>query len=146
MTPDQLFSIANGAAILCWMLLALLPDRRWVTGVVTGAAAPAVFAVAYIAIVIAVLPSAEGSFSTLAGVSALFSNPWLLVAGWLHYLAFDLLVGAWVVRTARDERVAFALVVPCLALTFLFGPIGYLAFQSLRGARVLMPVARPAGA
>ena len=132
MTPDQLFSIANGAAILCWMLLALLPDRRWVTGVVTGAAAPAVFAVAYIAIVIAVLPSAEGSFSTLAGVSALFSNPWLLVAGWLHYLAFDLLIGTWEARDAVSRGLPRWLLVPCLFLTLMLGPMGWGAYMLVR--------------
>ena len=53
MTAEQVFSIANAAAVLCWILLALLPDRRWVTDVLTGKAAPALFAITYIVIVIA---------------------------------------------------------------------------------------------
>ena len=57
------------------------------------------------------------------------------LAGWTHYLAFDLFIGAWEVRTARAERIPFLAVVPCLALTFLFGPAGYLAFSALRAAR-----------
>ena len=68
MRAELIFSIANVIAVLCWVLLALLPTRRWVTEVVTSRAAPAVFALAYIAIVIVVFPRAEGSFSTLAGV------------------------------------------------------------------------------
>jgi hypothetical protein len=132
MTPDLLFSIANGAAILCWTLLAVLPDRRWVTGVVTGTAAPALFAVAYIGIVIAVLPRAEGSFQTLRGVSMLFSNPWLLVAGWLHYLAFDLLTGTWEARDAVRRGVPRWLLVPCLFLTLMFGPTGWLLYMLIR--------------
>jgi hypothetical protein len=63
----------------------------------------------------------------------------LLLAGWLHYLAFDLFVGAWEVRTARAAAIPFLLVVPCLGLTFLFGPAGLLAFlvlaASFRAAR-----------
>src|SRR5215510_13143361 len=63
MTAEQIFSIANVLALVCWILLALLPNRRWVTEVVTGGVAPALFALTYIAIVIAVFPRAEGSFS-----------------------------------------------------------------------------------
>lgn len=132
MTADQIFSIANTSAVLCWVLLAVLPNRRWVTGVVTGTAAPAILAAAYAAIVVAVFPSAEGGFSTLAGVAALFTNPWMLLAGWLHYLAFDLLVGTWEARDSVERRVPRWLLVPCLFLTLMFGPTGWLAYMLVR--------------
>ena len=63
---------------------------------------------------------------------ASFETPGLLLAGWLHYLAFDLFVGAWEVRTARAEGIPHLLVVPALILTFLFGPAGLLLFLVLR--------------
>jgi hypothetical protein len=132
MSPEQLFSIANLLSVLCWILLALLPNRRWVTEVLTGRAAPTLFALAYIAIVIAVFPRAEGSFSTLAGVTALFANPWLLLAGWLHYLAFDLLIGTWEARDSIERGVPRWLLVPCLFLTLMFGPTGWLAYLIVR--------------
>jgi len=129
MTAEQVFSIANALAVLCWILLALLPTRRWVTDVVTGKVAPALFACAYIAIVVAVFPRAEGSFSTLAGVLALFANPWLLLAGWLHYLAFDLLIGTWEARDSVERGVPRWLLVPCLFLTLMFGPMGWMLYM-----------------
>jgi hypothetical protein len=132
MTPEQIFSLANLLAVLCWILLALLPNRRWVTDAVTGTAAPALFAIAYIAIVIAVFPRAEGGFRTLAGVSALFANPWLLLGGWLHYLAFDLLIGTWEARDSVERGVPRWLLVPCLFLTFMFGPMGWLFYTLVR--------------
>jgi hypothetical protein len=135
MTPEQIFSLANLMAVLCWILLAVAPDRRWVTDVAAGKAVPALFAVAYIAIVIAVFPRADGSFSTLAGVRDLFSNPWLLLAGWLHYLAFDLLIGAWETRDSVARGVSRWLLVPCLFLTLMFGPLGWLAYIIAAGAR-----------
>jgi hypothetical protein len=110
----------------------MLPTRRWVTDVVTGKAAPALFAVAYIAIVIAVFPRAEGSFSTLAGVRELFANPWLLLAGWLHYLAFDLLIGTWEARDSVERGVPRWLLVPSLFLTLMFGPMGWMAYMVVR--------------
>jgi hypothetical protein len=118
--------------VICWILLALLPNRRWVTEVVAGRAAPALFAVAYVAILIAVLPRSEGSFSTLAGVSQLFANPWLLLAGWLHYLAFDLLIGTWEARDSVERGVPRWLLVPCLFLTLMFGPTGWIVYVLVR--------------
>jgi hypothetical protein len=103
-----------------------------VTEVVTGTAAPALFGGAYVAIVVAVFPRAEGSFSTLAGVTQLFANPWLLFAGWLHYLAFDLLIGTWEARDSVERGVPRWQLVPCLFLTLMFGPAGWLAYRGVR--------------
>lgn len=132
MSAEQIFSIANTLAIIWWLLLAVLPNRTWVTGTITGRAVPAIFAAAYIAIVIAVFPTANGSFSTLAGVTALFANPWLLLAGWLHYLAFDLLVGTWEARDSVERGVPRWILVPCLFLTLMFGPTGWLLYVIAR--------------
>jgi hypothetical protein len=85
---------------------------------------------------VASFAGAEGGFSSLDEVASLFRNPWLLLAGWIHYLAFDLLIGTWEVRDARSRGISHLLVLPCLALTFLFGPAGwllYLAVRSLTG-------------
>jgi hypothetical protein len=131
MTPEQLFSIMNLAAVVSWMALALLPRQRWVARTVTGVAVPAMLAAVYVALV-AVHWGGPGGFSSLAAVALLFGNPWLLLAGWVHYLAFDLLVGSWEVRDARDRGVPHLLVIPCLFLTFMFGPAGWLLYQGVR--------------
>jgi hypothetical protein len=135
MSPEDVFSVANTVAILGWVLLAVLPGRRWVTEVVTGYALPMIFAVLYVAIVATTFGGADGSFSTLEGVGALFTNPWLLVAGWVHYLAFDLLIGTWEARDARERGVPHLLLVPCLFLTLMFGPAGWLLYIGVRQAR-----------
>src|SRR5688572_17572603 len=134
MSPGQIFTITNTIAVFGWVLLAALPGRRWVTDVVTGKALPALFAVVYIAIVGTTFFGAEGSFSTLDGVARLFPNPWLLLAGWLHYLAFDLLIGTWEARDARERGVPSLLLVPCLLLTLMFGPAGWLVYMGARQA------------
>src|SRR5215831_3015326 len=83
-------------------------------------------------IMLAVVP---GGFSTLAGVGTLFSNPWLLLAGWMHYLAFDLLVGSWELEDAAERGIPHWIVVPCLLLTFMFGPAGWLLYRIVRSIR-----------
>ena len=131
MTAEQLFSILSLAAALSWVLLAGLPGRRWVTQIVTGLAVPMMLGAVYAALIVANW-GGPGGFSSLADVSTLFSNPWLLLAGWVHYLTFDLLVGTWEVTDARERGVPHLLVIPCLFLTFMFGPAGWLLYQGVR--------------
>jgi len=135
MSPQQVFSIANAAALLAWIMLAVLPGRPWVTKTITTKVVPSLLAVLYTAIVVSLFGRTPGGFSTLAGVRMLFSNPWLLLAGWVHYLAFDLLVGSWEVQDAREHGIPHWMVLPCLALTFLFGPAGWLLYTILRSIR-----------
>jgi len=135
MTPQQVFSIANTVALIAWIMLAVLPGRPWVTKTITTKVVPLLFAVLYTAIAVSLVSRAPGGFSTLAAVATLFSNPWLLLAGWIHYLAFDLLVGSWELQDARERGIPHLLVVPCLALTFLFGPAGWLLYSVVRSIR-----------
>jgi hypothetical protein len=86
MSADQIFSIVNLIALSAWILLALLPRQRMVN-VVVGAIVPALLAVVYIGIIAVQWNSSAGGFSTLPRVAMLFSNPWVLLAGWTHYLA-----------------------------------------------------------
>jgi hypothetical protein len=96
------------------------------------------FAIVYTAIVIAQLAGSPGGFSSLTDVALLFQNPWLLLAGWIHYLAFDLLVGTWISRDARERALPQLMVVPVLMLTFLFGPAGWLLYRTMRGSASLL--------
>ena len=136
MTPETLFSIVNPIALVGWILLITLPRQRWVAHVVTAWAIPGLLAIAYVVVIATHILGSPGGFSTLPAVAALFGNPWLLVGGWIHYLAFDLLVGSWEARDARERGVPHLVLMPCLLLTFLFGPAGwllYLAARSIRG-------------
>lgn len=135
MTPDALFQIANPLAMAGWLALLIGPLMPRLSQFVAGIAVPAVLSAGYTALVLAFWASGTGGFDSLANVAALFESPWLLLAGWVHYLAFDLLIGAWEARTARRENIPHLIVVPCLLLTFLFGPAGYFLFQGIRLAR-----------
>jgi hypothetical protein len=135
MTPEALFQAANPLALLGWLALCLAPVFPRIAMPVAGLVIPLVLSAGYTSVMLAHWTSAPGGFDSLPAVAQLMENRWLLLAGWAHYLAFDLVVGTWEVRTARREGIPHLLVLPCLALTFLFGPAGYLTFQALRASR-----------
>jgi Domain of unknown function (DUF4281) len=117
---------------LGWLALVFAPLwPRW-SERVAGLAIPLVLSVGYAALVLVYWTRAPGGFGSLPDVMTLFTTPGIALAGWVHYLAFDLFIGAWITRSARTEGIPHLLVLPCLLLTFLFGPAGFLAFTALR--------------
>ena len=132
--PELAFSAANTGALLAWLALAASPaSARWSPMVwrVTGRAVPLGFAVLYGALLLVAEPTC-GDFNSLAGVQRLFTSPHALTAGWVHFLAFDLFVGSWIAQRAAAMGLPHWQVLPVLALTFVFGPLGYAAFIALR--------------
>lgn len=134
MTPDQIFQIASAAVLPGWLALALGPFAPRLTDLIAGVIVPGLLALTYAGLVLTYWSQAPGGFGSLTDVIALLSWPPTAVAGWIHYLVFDLLVGAWITRTARADGINHLLILPCLALTFLFGPVGFLLFTLLRYA------------
>lgn len=133
MTADALFGMVNAAILPGWLLLILAPRTRLTQRVVWSGLYSLAFAAVYLVLIAMFYPGAEGGFSSLTDVDRLFRNPYLLLAGWIHYLAFDLFVGAWEARDAAARGVRHLVMIPCLVLTFLFGPIGLLAYYAVRG-------------
>lgn len=133
--PALLFQLFNTAALVGWGLLLLAPRWRLTRLVVGTGALPLVLATAYAACIGYHYRSAsggEGGFGSLAEVAALFRDPWALLAGWVHYLCFDLAVGAWALRDAQRRGLPHGLLAPALVLTFLLGPVGLLLYAGLR--------------
>jgi hypothetical protein len=134
MTAEQLFSILNLMALASWLLLVFLPRVRW-TATIVPMVVPCLLAIIYVVLLAMMLPKSEGGFSSLSAVRALFDNSWMLLAGWGHYLAFDLFIGGWEARDAQRRGIPHLFIVPALVLTFLFGPAGLLLYLAIRATR-----------
>lgn len=132
MKAELLFSIANSLALICWLVLAVFPRKKLTCIAVLSGGVPVLLSVAYLILILLFLGSAEGGFNSLPDVMKLFTNEWVVLAGWLHYLAFDLLIGSWEVTEAQAKGISHLLVIPCLFLTFMLGPVGFLVFVVLR--------------
>lgn len=131
MTPEIIFKLANGLAMIGWIILIVLPRFRsdkLIIGIIVT-----LLAIVYSYLVFdAFRPNDLRSFGSLQGVSALFQNQKILLAGWIHYLAFDLMVGCWIRNNALKLNIHHLYLVPCLLFTFLLGPMGLLLYLLIR--------------
>jgi hypothetical protein len=134
MSPEQIFSLCGMLVLPGWLLLVFLPRWRWTARLVCPVVIPLLLALVYLWLIATTFGRTPGGFGSLAEVSLLFQNPRALLAGWIHYLAFDLFIGSWEVRDAQRVGVHHLLVVPCLVLTFIFGPVGLLLYFILRAS------------
>ena len=118
MTLEQIFSLCSGLAMLGWLGLVLAPrwhiTRDWMAPVV----APLMIGSVYIWLMTTSLDSmpSDAGFGSLAGVTALYSVPELVLAGWVHYLVFDLFVGAWELKDSQEEGIHHLVMIPFCSL------------------------------
>ena len=130
MTAEIVFSLASGFAVVGWLVLAggAITRKRGLVTLAAGRIWPLAFSGLYFLLILFFFARAPGGFDSLAHVQALFTAPWAALAGWVHYLAFDLFVGAWITAEVLRLSLPRLVLVAILPLTFLFGPIGLLAF------------------
>lgn len=132
MNWETVFQGANTLALAGWVVLILAPRGWRPLQALAAYYIPALLSAGYFVLVAVYFARAEGGYSTLAQVGALFASEPVLLAGWIHYLAFDLFIGGWIARQADGLDVSRVLQAPVLAATFLFGPVGLLLFLALR--------------
>lgn len=144
MTPEDIFSLAGAAAMAGWGLLILGPRGYPGLNAIPLWVIPVGLSGVYGLLVLSRFSGTGGGFDSLASVAMLLSDDWTLLAGWVHYLAFDLFVGA--VMAARMDRVGVGRVVQAAILIpiFLLGPLGFLlAALTELGLRLRPVLARP---
>jgi hypothetical protein len=132
MKPEQVFKITNTVALIPWVLMMVAPRWEITERVINSNIFPLLLALVYGFYIIKTFGKTKGSFFTLSGVEKLFQNREVLLAGWVHYLVFDMFVGAWEWRDAAQQGMSHWLLVPCLFLTLMFGPVGFLIYCLLR--------------
>ena len=137
MTPDGLFRVCGMLAMLGWLCLLSTPlwparYRETLPRLIGAIVIPALIAVVYSGVILTHWAGHPGGFNSLDAVMLLFTDRWLVVAGWVHYLAFDLFIGGWELADSRQRGVPHLLLIPFLLLTFFFGPIGFLGYLATR--------------
>ena len=144
---ETLFSQSSMVAMLGWGLLGMavmLRPGRWQAALLMagGRIVPALLCLLYAVLLVAHWGAAPGGgFASLAAVQALFAVPGKMLGGWVHFLAFDLWVGHWVVAdTLSQGRLRWPLLI-LLPAAFLYGPLGLLLYLVVQHSGVGRPQA-----
>ena len=132
MNWETLFQAANLLAMAGWAILIVGPRRVRPLQLLAAYVIPAVLSAGYFVLVAVYFAGAEGGYSSLAAVGTLFESEPVRLAGWVHYLAFDLFIGGWIAASADGIGLSRIIQAPVLAATFLFGPVGLLVFLLLQ--------------
>ena len=132
MSAESLFGYATNFVLIGWLLLLIVPTWKYTRAIVQTGIIPILLSALYLYLILRYWGSAEGGFDSLAEVMKLFDNPYAALAGWVHFLAFDLWIGTWEAGDAAKNGIHRLIMVPCLLLTFMFGPIGLLLYIVIR--------------
>ena len=137
MSPAEVFKIVGALALPMWALLILLPKWKVTRFLIDYKIIPIILSVVYaIYITIAIIDGGMMDFGSLQSVMQLFTVENAVLAGWIHYLAFDLLVGMWIVNQNKTLQIHPVILAPCLLGTFLLGPVGFLVFMMIRSIQL----------
>ena len=132
MTASGIFSIVNILPLPIWAVWMFAPRSQLSHTLARSLWPWVVLAALYVGTVAVALSTGGfggGDFSSLAGVMRLFDSEWGTLAGWVHYLCFDLFVGRWIMNDAPDTGYWLS---PILFLTLMFGPAGLLLYLAAR--------------
>jgi hypothetical protein len=135
MTTAQLFDLFNLLAMLAWIPLFLSPKFKLRIWVLKSKIVPVFLAISYLIFFLGFMfaanenpPALDFSFE---GIKMLFTKDEAILVGWLHYLAFDMMVGIYEAEDAIKRKMPQLLLLPCLVFTFMLGPIGWLMYWGL---------------
>lgn len=116
-----------------WILMILLPKWKITCFLMNYKVIPLVLALIYsIYLIQGLWIGGMMDFGSLSSVTALFANESAVLIGWIHYLAFDLLVGMWVLEQNKALGIPKGIMAICLLGTFMFGPVGFLLFMIIK--------------
>jgi len=144
MNEELILRILNVPVLLGWLAMMVAPRSRVTRWFLESDVLPLAIGVLYLTLVAPNLPGILREFDTLPHIRAALGHPGMLLAGWIHYLAFDFMVGRVVLADSQRRGIPHLLVVPCLLLTFMLGPTGYLAYAAVRlASRRFLPAIAP---
>lgn len=134
----QLWPYLN-TIMISWALLAFVPRWKWTPSL--SLVVPLLVCVVYTSGMIRMMmennaEKEDVDLFSYHGVVTAFKDPNIVFIGWIHYIAFDCIIGRMIVMDSVNLGASLTFHVlamfPCLFLTLMLGPIGFLLYAILR--------------
>ena len=132
MKADFVFSIASMLVLPQWILMIFLPKWKGTKWLIQHPIIPGILAIIYVIFLASTTGIEGGGFGSLQEVKALFTVDNAVLAGWVHYLAFDLLIGSWVLTNGQQNKLPHLALIPCMFFCFMAGLVGWGLYMILR--------------
>ena len=129
MNNDTLFNITCGIAGIGWIVLLFISPfwpkyDRFLVGVIL-----VILALVYTMLNVTHFdPDLLSDFFSLDGISKIYGTRALLLAGWVHFLVFDLIVAVWMKKNSVRHGIKHGWVIPSLIFTCMLAPLGFLIY------------------
>ncbi|MEU6643811.1 ABA4-like family protein [Saccharomonospora sp. NPDC046836] len=135
MNTATLFDITFYLAAPFWALMILAPRWSWTERIIASPWIVLPPLVVYTVLAAGDLGELWRVVSNpdLEALRAFLGKPEGAAAIWAHLIAFDLFIGRWMYRDARERGVRHVFLAPILVLTILLSPFGLLAYLLIRG-------------
>ena len=127
---ELLFNICNITILVVWTAILFFPRTSFSKLLISFPWIPLGISFLYIYFIIIAGGLADADFSSLDGIVSLFkkATPESAAAGWLHYLAFDFWMGAWILKNSKKILIPHIFIILPLLFTFMLGPVGVLTY------------------
>lgn len=133
MDADLAFRLLNLVVLPWWVVFLVAPRSKLAARLASHGAIFLALAATYTVLLTAAIAGGPAGGFDYEGIRAALSAPIGFLAGWTHYLVFDLFVGAWLLRESRRIDVEPR---PYLFFTLMAGPIGLGSFLLRRWLRL----------
>ena len=133
MSPDSIFQLCSTIALVAWLILFILsPFWHGVDKLLIGVVIT-LFSILYFWLLAQNFKLSDmQNFSTLDGFMQLLTSKVAVTTAWIHFLAFDLMVGIWIKKNAQKHGIKHWVLIPCLFFTFMVGPVGLCIYLIVR--------------
>jgi len=132
-SAELAFQLLNAVVLPWWAVWLVAPRSRWAARLAGHGAIFIALGLVYTGLLGAALSTGGGQGFDFDGLRAALSSPVGFLAGWTHYLAFDLFVGAWILREAGRLDLEPR---PYFFFTLMAGPLGLMSFLVRRSLRL----------
>ena len=131
----QLFPLLN-LVIVGYGCIWFLPRWKYTPTVVllTSLVCSLLYALVLLSILWAAAPDDQPlDFSRFGAIVAAFRDPNIVFLGWVHYIAFDVLIARQILLDSLERNASWkqhlGLIVPSTFLTLMLGPCGFFLYQ-----------------